>query len=70
MKNVLFCLDSFKGTLSTFDIISISKEIYAESEELLKNHKNMILRLADILMTKDFLGTEEVREVLLSSAEN
>lgn len=54
----------------TPDIISISKEIYAESEELLKNHKNMILRLADILMTKDFLGTEEVREVLLSSAEN
>ena len=27
MKNVLFCLDSFKGTLSTFDIISISKEV-------------------------------------------
>ena len=26
--------------------------------------------LADVLMTKDFLGTEEVREVLLSSAEN
>ena len=27
MKNVLFCLDSFKGTLSTFDIISISKQV-------------------------------------------
>ncbi len=27
MKNVLFCLDSFKGTLSTFDIINISKEV-------------------------------------------
>lgn len=31
MKNILFCLDSFKGTLSTFDIISISKEVIDNS---------------------------------------
>ena len=45
-------------------VISLSKELYAETLEVLTPYKDMIQHLSDILMTKGSMETEEVREVL------
>ena len=45
-------------------VIKLSNDLYAETLELLTPHKEMIQLLADILLTKDYLETKEVREIL------
>lgn len=45
-------------------VITLSNVIYAETIESLTSYKSMIEHLADILLTKNTLKTEEVREIL------
>lgn len=45
-------------------VITLSNDIYAETLESLALHKNMVRHLADILLTKNYLKTEEVKEIL------
>ena len=45
-------------------MITLSNDIYAETLESLALHKNMVRHLADILLTKNYLKTEEVKEIL------
>lgn len=45
-------------------VITLSNSIYAETLESLTLHKSMVRHLADILLTKNYLKTEEVKEIL------
>ena len=45
-------------------VIKLSNDIYAETIESLTSYKGMIQHLADILLTKNFLKTDEFREIL------
>lgn len=45
-------------------VIKLSNDIYAETVESLTPHKDMVQYLADTLLTKNSLKTEEVKEIL------
>jgi hypothetical protein len=45
-------------------VITLSNDIYAETLESLTLHKSMVRHLAGILLTKNYLKTEEVKETL------
>ena len=53
-------------------VVKLSNDIYAETLELLARHKDMLQHLADILLTKNSLKTEEVKEILehFATSEN
>ncbi len=55
---------AFLETELNSKVIEFSNELYAESKALLISHKDMISYLADKLISKDSLTTEEVREIL------
>jgi len=44
--------------------IGLSKELYAETKELLSEHQHLISALADILENADSMSTKEVQELL------